>query len=274
MNQRRPRGRNNSGSNSNNSNNNNNRSRHQAPRNQNFDSNGPEGRVRGSATQVLDRYLAQARDAQAAGDGVLAENLFQHAEHYYRVLSIANAQFEQQQRERQSVDERDRRSPRGENQNDNGGDEGENQQRDGPMRDNLRSDSDTHPEGNRGREAWQREDSRGDAQRREQREEPRSKPEQAEEPASDQDAAMMSAPVPVEEAPTLPRPRVRRRAPASARQAVTADTPVVDTPVVEAPVVEEPPTEGSGAEIDAAFLKEAPKPRRRRKPAAEIKAAD
>lgn len=97
MNQRRPRGRNN----------NNNRGRHQNPRNQTFDSNGPEGRVRGSATQVLDRYLAQARDAQAADDGVLAENLFQHAEHYYRVLSAANAQFEQQQRERQAnYDER------------------------------------------------------------------------------------------------------------------------------------------------------------------------
>ena len=115
MNQRRPRGRNN----------NNNRGRHQNPRNQTFDSNGPEGRVRGSATQVLDRYLAQARDAQAAGDGVLAENLFQHAEHYYRVLSAANAQFEQQQRERQANYE-ERRGPRNE-----GGDG----QRDGEAKD-------------------------------------------------------------------------------------------------------------------------------------------
>jgi len=90
MNQRRPRGRNN----------NNNRGRHQNPRNQTFDSNGPGGRVRGSASQVLDRYLAQARDAQAAGDSILAENLFQHAEHYYRVLSAANAAIEHQQRDR------------------------------------------------------------------------------------------------------------------------------------------------------------------------------
>lgn len=47
-------------------------------------------KVRGSATQVLEKYLAMARDATAAGDRIAAENYFQHAEHYYRILS-ANA---------------------------------------------------------------------------------------------------------------------------------------------------------------------------------------
>lgn len=58
-----------------------------AHRNQALESNGPEGRVRGTAQQILDRYLAMARDAQSGGDSVLAENLFQHAEHYQRLVA-------------------------------------------------------------------------------------------------------------------------------------------------------------------------------------------
>ena len=58
-----------------------------AHRNQSLESNGPEGRVRGTAQQILDRYLAMARDAQSSGDSVLAENLFQHAEHYQRLVA-------------------------------------------------------------------------------------------------------------------------------------------------------------------------------------------
>ena len=58
-----------------------------AHRNQPLESNGPEGRVRGTAQQILDRYLVMARDAQSSGDSVLAENLFQHAEHYQRLVA-------------------------------------------------------------------------------------------------------------------------------------------------------------------------------------------
>lgn len=53
---------------------------------QSFDSNGPDVRIRGSASQVLEKYLALARDAGAAGDRVAAENYLQHADHYYRIL--------------------------------------------------------------------------------------------------------------------------------------------------------------------------------------------
>lgn len=68
-------------------------------RNQPLESNGPEGRVRGTAQQILDRYLLLARDAQSSGDSVLAENLFQHAEHYQRIVaSFAPAQPSQQPR--------------------------------------------------------------------------------------------------------------------------------------------------------------------------------
>lgn len=56
-------------------------------RNQTFDSNGPSVRIRGNAFQVHEKYLTLARDAYASGDRVMAENYFQHAEHYYRVVN-------------------------------------------------------------------------------------------------------------------------------------------------------------------------------------------
>ena len=51
-----------------------------------FESNGPDGKIRGTAQQVLDKYLALGRDATTSSDPVSAEGYFQHAEHYYRVL--------------------------------------------------------------------------------------------------------------------------------------------------------------------------------------------
>ena len=54
---------------------------------QTFDSAGPDIRVRGNAYQVWEKYLGLARDAQTAGDRIAAENFFQHAEHYYRIMN-------------------------------------------------------------------------------------------------------------------------------------------------------------------------------------------
>ncbi len=45
------------------------------------------GKVRGNAGQIMEKYLTMAREAQASGDRVLAENYFQHADHYYRIMS-------------------------------------------------------------------------------------------------------------------------------------------------------------------------------------------
>ena len=58
-----------------------------------FDSNGPEGiKVRGNAQHVFEKYQQLARDANAAGDRVLAENYLQHAEHYFRLLRAIQPQ--------------------------------------------------------------------------------------------------------------------------------------------------------------------------------------
>ena len=62
-----------------------------------FESNGPEGKIRGTAFQVIERYQALAQDALSAGDRIGAENFYQHAEHYYRVVA-ANGWDQRQQR--------------------------------------------------------------------------------------------------------------------------------------------------------------------------------
>jgi hypothetical protein len=67
--------------------NNNNRRSGTPNRNQTFDSNGPEVRIRGNANQVHEKYLNLARDASQNGDRVLAESYYQHAEHYFRIIS-------------------------------------------------------------------------------------------------------------------------------------------------------------------------------------------
>jgi hypothetical protein len=54
---------------------------------QTFDSSGPGIKIRGNAYQVFERYVALAREAAAAGDRIAAENYYQHAEHYFRIMN-------------------------------------------------------------------------------------------------------------------------------------------------------------------------------------------
>ena len=64
-----------------------------------YDSAGPEGKVRGTPQQIIDKYTTLARDAQTSGDQVTAENFLQHAEHYQRILIQAMGAQEQNRRE-------------------------------------------------------------------------------------------------------------------------------------------------------------------------------
>ena len=59
--------------------------------NRQLDSSGPDVKVRGSATQIHDKYVTLARDAASSGNRVKAENYLQHAEHYQRLMSIQEA---------------------------------------------------------------------------------------------------------------------------------------------------------------------------------------
>ena len=56
----------------------------------NIDSSCPDVRVRGSAIQVNEKYMALANDASMSGDRIKAESFFQYADHYYRVYMLAN----------------------------------------------------------------------------------------------------------------------------------------------------------------------------------------
>lgn len=71
------------------------------PRVQTFDSNGPEVRIRGTAFQINEKYLALARDATAASDRVLAESYFQHAEHYQRLINEMTEEYNKHQPQHQ-----------------------------------------------------------------------------------------------------------------------------------------------------------------------------
>src|SRR5712692_8727517 len=79
--------------NNNNNNNNNNNRRGQNPMTRVFESNGPDIKIRGTASHVAEKYAQLARDARSSGDPVAAENYYQHAEHYFRLFAAAQEQF-------------------------------------------------------------------------------------------------------------------------------------------------------------------------------------
>src|ERR1700679_2284258 len=81
--------------NNNNNNNNNNNRRGQNPMTRVFESNGPDIKIRGTASHVAEKYVQLARDARSSGDPVSAENYYQHAEHYLRLIAAAQEQFRQ-----------------------------------------------------------------------------------------------------------------------------------------------------------------------------------
>ncbi|WP_010140823.1 DUF4167 domain-containing protein [Oceanicola sp. S124] len=92
-----------------------------------FDSSGPEGKVRGTPQQIIDKYNQLARDAQLAGDRVATENFQQHAEHYLRMLGEAQKeqdnrreQQEQENRQRQADRDRERSQHRQDRDGNNG----------------------------------------------------------------------------------------------------------------------------------------------------------
>ncbi len=80
-----------------------------------FDSSGPEGKVRGTPQQIIEKYQILARDAQLSNDRVAAENFMQHAEHYTRMLAEA---------QRELAAEQEQRRPQGDYGNQNGNQNG------------------------------------------------------------------------------------------------------------------------------------------------------
>jgi hypothetical protein len=126
-----------------------------------FDSSGPEGKVRGTPQQIIDKYNQLARDAQLSNDRVAFENFQQHAEHYTRMLGEAmreQEQFRQQNEGGRQGDDRDYQQ----------------QPRDQQPRDQRPDDRGDRPErqdrGERFERDRDRDRDRGDRERNEERE--------------------------------------------------------------------------------------------------------
>lgn len=82
-------------------NNNNNNRRGQNPMTRVFESNGPDIKIRGTASHIAEKYVQLARDARGSGDPVASENYYQHAEHYFRLIAAAQEQLRQNQPQQQ-----------------------------------------------------------------------------------------------------------------------------------------------------------------------------
>lgn len=115
--------------------------------NRHFESVGPDVKIRGSAQQVLEKYLQYGRDAQTSGDRVLSEAYFQYAEHYQRIVAKQNEARQQQQGSQQH-----------QNRNGNGNGNGPRDDRD------PRGGQDRDPRGGGQDETLQADDEQGEAE--------------------------------------------------------------------------------------------------------------
>ncbi len=93
--QQNRRGRGRGGNNPPSNNNNNNHRKPQNPLSRTYESNGPDVKIRGTASQIAEKYSTLARDASSSGDVIMSENYLQHAEHYNRIIMAAQAQVPQ-----------------------------------------------------------------------------------------------------------------------------------------------------------------------------------
>ena len=182
-----------------------------------LDSNGPEVRIRGTANQIYDKYVALARDASTSGDRVKAESYLQHAEHYFRVIRATQPSQPNQQATQGSSDGNEQ--PSVDNGEDRGGDQNNDRQSDrGSDRNN-----DRNQDRNRGR-------SRDDNAKRNGARQKDDAPENVEEAKAAEPAAPTSNDDDVvEEKPKrkrAPRKSVKRAAKED-KDATATDTPAV-----------------------------------------------
>src|SRR6476659_1393584 len=84
--------------------------KNQNPMSRVYESNGPDVKIRGNPSHIAEKYIQLARDAQSSGDPVSAENYYQHAEHYNRLIAAAQEQFRQQNPQFNNRPETDQRA--------------------------------------------------------------------------------------------------------------------------------------------------------------------
>jgi Domain of unknown function (DUF4167) len=207
-----------------------------------FDSSGPEGKVRGTPQQIIEKYQMLARDAQLSNDRVAAENFLQHAEHYTRMLAeamreMAAEQEARQQQYQQSGGQGTQYGGQngGQNGAQNGGQNGA--QNGGQPRENRE-----------GREARDNRDSRDRGERGERQERTERRPEYLRDPSLSEQPAIADV-IDLD---------------------AGNDSGLIDTPETAAEARSEPPAKGARAD---AAEPGARRPRGPRKPKAETAAA-
>lgn len=171
-----------------NNNNNNNNRRGQNPMTRVYESNGPDIKIRGTASHIAEKYLQLARDARSSGDPVAAENYYQHAEHYFRLIAAAQEQFRQNQQQ-----------PRGDEpitSSEDGEDDGENfsnfgqepgfvpqpPQQQSYMREGQRDHQQRDHQSRDNQQPYQRENQPREQRERDQRPQPQYQPQPANQP--------------------------------------------------------------------------------------------
>ena len=68
-----------------------------------LESNGPDIKIKGSASQIVEKYLALSRESQSSGDPITAESYLQYAEHYQRMVDANEVKI--QRSHNQSTDD-------------------------------------------------------------------------------------------------------------------------------------------------------------------------
>src|SRR5262249_4309139 len=212
-------------------NNNNNNRRGQNPMTRVYESNGPDIKISGTASHVAEKYVQLARDARSSGDPVAAENYYQHAEHYFRLIAAAQEQFRQNQPQhmQQPRPDNDMSADEAEGEDDGFSPFGQEpgfvpqQQQPQPyMRDNNQRDRDQQPYQ---RDQQQPREHRGDREQREHRPQPQYQPQQQQpQPQTASSAARLPSSIPGAQPQTqggertyegggggAPSPRGRRR---------------------------------------------------------------
>jgi hypothetical protein len=190
----------------------------QNPLTKNYESNGPDVKIRGTAAHISEKYNSLARDAQTSGDIVRQENYFQHAEHYNRIIAAAqqnnqpNADKSDDQTS-QSDDADQQNASSGKGRNDGG-------RSDGRKNNNRRRRPDTRAQRSNGDAS----DADGSTSQTDQMSD--SKVEKKPEASDTKDAK------PRGRGRRRPEPKVEMIAPEQ------SDAPVADTPASETPVIE------------------------------------
>jgi hypothetical protein len=177
-----------------------------------FDSSGPDGKVRGTPQQIIDKYNQLARDAQLANDRVATENFQQHAEHYMRLLSEAQREQEQR-REQQERENRERQAQRDRERGDNN-----------QSSDDAQPQTDEQPSADQGKENAQRQNNRRNN---------RNKPaidQDVLDLSDDDDSNLVETPESAAEAEPEPKPKAKRkpRKKPEPKETDASDAPVAD----------------------------------------------